>query len=267
MMKYYVAIPFNVLTYRRILDNYWAGKSDNHGSLGFYKKSEKSKKYHKYFFGGRVPIGCLDYTPPFINPPSFSNFFTDWTPLYIDDMIVTFKTGEGERMCSKYIFMVDELRDNEIIIWGQNGGTMVGAFNAETGGVSVAIRWDLMEKDRKFNYRLLDSGGDPDKLKKPEKPKLLENPEFIVDPYPSIVPLPVDWSKYSRLEGFRGIDFAGTIQKGVLRELVEKRIKTWMITLKRLLKKGDIEKAVILGNWINRLKEVVKNCYDDFYRI
>lgn len=267
-MRYFITLPFNVGTYRKILDKYWTGKDYLTGSLGFYKKSDKSKvkTYHKYFFGGRVPVNCIDYDAPVVTPPSFNNFYTDWTPLWIDDMMVIFKSGASERMCSRYIFIIDELKDNEIIRWEENGRTRIGAFDATTGGVSVSIDWGLSNDEVKRNNKLWTTGK-RDKLIKPVLPSLYTSRPLIVDNPWTKKPELVDWGLINEEKGIRGIEFAVVTERKVLGELVEKRIGTHMITLKRLLKKGDMEKAIELGNWINRLKVVLGNCKDEYYRI
>lgn len=266
-MRYFITIPFNIHTYRKVLNRYWKGESDNNGSLGFFKKTDKSKvkKFHKYFFGGRVPINCMDYIPPFFLP-KFDNVFTDWTPLYIDDMMVTFKTGEGERLCSRYIFMVDELEDNEIIAWEERGATMIGAFNSETGSISVAIKWDLDYKTKLANNRY-ESKEKYNKIVYPDKPSLIIEPELKVDIHNDIIPIKVNWDLYSKDYGLRGIRFAVSIEKQVLGDLVEKRLKTHKITLAKYLKAGDMDSAIKLGTWMNRLKSVLSNCRNYDYRI
>ena len=270
-MRYFITVPFNYPSYRRILDEYWSGKNDNNGSLGFYRKSDKSKrkKFCKYFFKGRVPISCMDYTPPFSTNTffeGFDNIHTDWRPTIVDDMIVTFSWGDGERLCSQYIWMVDELRDNDIIRWEENGATMIGAFDALTGGISVAIQWTVVSKYQKHNKRLADAGL-TEGYKKPDKPKLIVRPEFKVDPHYSVVPIPVNWSLYSKSEGLRGINFAVNIEKEILGDLVEKRLKTHMITLKKYIKSGDMERATNLGIWVNKLRSVLANCRDQSYHV
>lgn len=268
-MRFFITIPFNVHTYRKILDRYWKGENDNHGSLGFFKKSDKKskiKKFYKYFFGGRVPVCCMDYKPPFFTPPTFNNVFTDWAPLYIDDMIVTFKAGEGERLCSRYIFMVDELRDNEIITWYENGARMIGAFDSSTGNLSVAIKWTLTYKEEMSNKRALKRD-EPEKLITHEKPKLLTEYDLKVDIPHDVIPIKVNWNLYSKDDGIRGIDFATTIERQVLGDLVEKRINSSKITLTKLLRKGNMDEAIKLGTWVNRLKSVLENCRNYDYRI
>ena len=267
-MRYFITIPFGVNTYRKILDKYWSGKDYLTGSLGFYKKIEgqKIKTYQKYFFGGRVPINCFDYDAPVVTPPSFNNFYTDWIPVNIDDMVVVFKSGESERMCSRYIYLIDELKDNEIIRWQEGGKTKIGAFDATTGGVSVCIDWGLSVEDVKWNKKCWTTGKLKD-LRKPILPTLDTNKPLILDnPWTNKSDL-VDWSLTNENRGVRGIDFAVVTERKVLGELIEKRIKTHLITLKKLLKRGSIEEATKLGTWINRLREVLKNCKDEYYRI
>ena len=266
-MRFFITLPFNIHTYRKILDKYWKGESDNNGSLGFYKKEDRNKKvrkFHKYFFNGRVPICCIDYDPPFKIPTP--NFFTDWTPLLIDDMLVTFKAGESERLCSKYIFLVDELKDNEIITWYENGARMIGAFDSSTGNVSVAIKWELTYREQQLNKKYIKQNK-LDKLILHEQPKLIINHDLKIDvPYDTI-PVKVNWSLYSKDEGLRGIDFAVTIEKQILGDLIEKRIKTHKITLIRLIRKNKMDEAIKLGNWINKLSLVLEKCRNYEYRI
>lgn len=272
-MKYYITIPFNVLTYRKILDNYWSGKKVHNGSLGFYKKSEKVKKhktFHKYFFSGRVPIGCIDYSPPFINPPQFNNFFTDWKPLFIDDMMVTFRTGEAERLCSQYIFIVDELEDNEIITWEYKGQKWIGAFDATTGGVSVAIQWTIGDSERKKNKKMAELDYSVEKMIRAVQPTLITDMfPIVVDPIwnDKLPPQPLDWFLTSPENGIRGIDFAVTIEKKVLGDLVKKRMASLRISLTRALRLGNMEKATELGMKLNRYKQVCERCDDYYYRI
>ena len=269
-MRYYITIPFGVRTYKKILDNYWSGKEEHNGSLGYFKKTDKSsvKKYHKYFFGGRVPVNCIDYTPPFHLGlmPRFDNFFTDWQPLYIDDMMMVFSQGESERMCSKYIYIVDELEDNEIITWTENGKRMIGAFNAMTGNTSVAITWTVGPKERRQNTKKAEKDYSPDKMIRAEQPKLIMNKQINIDPRSGKDAEPVNWYSGSKDDGIRGIGFAVTIERMVLGDLVEKRIKSLRISLTKYLRANNITKATELGNLINRLSIVLKNCRDPYYR-